>query len=293
MPESSDVGPRLRFCPGVVVMRNSNQVHHAVAGSAPFQLAVRVGLVAYGVVHLLVAWVCVQVALGDLDGGGVGKADKTGALQHFAEYPGGGFVLWLIAGGLGFAVLWQLLETFAGARNSLKETLLRVMNFGEAVLFGYLAYSAAKLANGSPASSMDEAQLGLIGSLLSREWGKPVVIGIGLAIVVAGLFIARHGLARRFYEEQDFRKVSRSTERVVIRLGRVGYAALGGVYAGAGIHVVVAAVQSQPQKATGLDVALKTLAVQSYGTVLLLIVAIGLATFAIFTLFDARFRKIR
>ncbi|WP_194818342.1 DUF1206 domain-containing protein [Nocardia sp. XZ_19_385] len=273
-------------------MNKSNQVHHEVAGSAPFQLAVRVGLVAYGVVHLLVAWVCVQVALGDLDGGGVGKADKTGALQNLAENTGGVFVLWLIAVGLGVAVVWQLLEAFTGARDSRKQKLLRAMNFGEAVLFGYLAYSAAKLANGSPASSTDQAQLGLIGSLLSKEWGKPVVIAIGLAIVVAGLFVARHGWSKRFHEEQDFRKASRSTERVVVRLGQVGYAALGAVYAGAGVLVIVAAVQSQPQKATGLDVALKTLAAEPYGTVLLLIVALGLAAFAIFTFFDARFRKV-
>lgn len=263
-----------------------------MASSAPFQLAARVGLVAYGVVHLLVAWVCVQVALGDLDGDGVGKADKTGALQNLAENSGGGFVLWLIAVGLGFAVVWQLVETCAGARNSRKEKLLRVMNFGEAVLFGYLAYSAVKLAKGSPASSTDQAQLGLIGSLLGKEWGKPVVIVIGLAIVVAGLFVAHHGWAKGFREEQDFGKVSRSTERVVIRLGQVGYAALGAVYAGAGVLVVVAAVQSQPQKATGLDVALRTLATQPHGTVLLLVVAVGLAAFAIFTFLDARFRKV-
>ncbi|MEV6279227.1 DUF1206 domain-containing protein [Nocardia sp. NPDC051832] len=271
-------------------MSKSN--HREVARSAPFQLAARVGLVAYGVVHLLVAWVCVQVALGDVDGGGVGKADKTGALQNLAENPGGGFVLWLIAVGLGFAVLWQLLEACTGARNSRKDKLLRAMNFGEAVLFGYLAYSAAKLANGASAASTDQAQLGLIGSLLGKEWGKPVVIVIGLAIVVAGLFIAHHGWSRRFHEEQDFGTASRSTERVVIRLGQVGYVALGGVYAGAGVLVIVAAVQSQPQKATGLDVALKTLAAQPYGTVLLLAVAVGLAAFAIFTFFDARFRKV-
>ncbi|WP_410873020.1 DUF1206 domain-containing protein [Nocardia sp. A7] len=273
-------------------MSKSNQVSHEVAGSAPFQLAARVGLVAYGVVHLLVAWVCVQVALGDLDGGGVGKADKTGALQNLAANPGGGFVLWLIAVGLGFAVLWQLLETFTGARRSRKDKLLRAMNFGEVVLFGYLAYSAAKLANGSPASSTDQAQLGLIGSLLSEEWGKPVVIVIGLAIVAAGLFVAHHGWSKRFHEEQDFSKASRSTERAVIRLGQVGYVALGGVYAGAGLLVIVAAVQSQPQKATGLDMALRTLAVQRDGTLLLLVVAVGLAAFAFFTFLDARFRKV-
>ena len=56
--------------------------------------------------------------------------------------------------------------------------------------------------------------------------------------------------------------------------------------------LVIVAVQSRPQKATGLDVALKTLAVQPYGTVLLLVVAVGLAVFAIFTFLDARFRKV-
>lgn len=272
-------------------MSKSSQVHHEVARSAPFQVAARVGLVAYGVVHLLVAWVCVQLALGDFDGGGVGKADKTGALQNLAENPQGEFVLWLIAAGLGVAVLWQVLEACTGARRSRKDKLLRAMNFGEAVLFGYLAYSAVKLAKGAPASSTDQAQFALVGNLLGTEWGKPVVAGIGLAIVVAGLFIAHHGWSKRFNEEQDFRTVSRSTQRVVLRLGQVGYAALGAVYAGGGVLVVVAAVQSRPEKATGLDVALKTLAAQSYGTVLLLVVALGLAAFAVFTFLDARFRK--
>jgi hypothetical protein len=273
-------------------MSRSRAVHHEVARSAPFQLAARVGLIAYGVVHLLVAWLCVQVALGDVDGGGVGKADKTGALQNLAENPAGGFVLWLVAVGLGFSALWQLFEALTGARRGRQEKLLRAMNLGEAVLFGYLAYSAAKLANGKPASSTDQTQLGLIGSMLNQEWGKPVVIIIGLGIVTAGLFIAHHGWSKRFRREQDLSRASGSTQRLVTRLGQVGYVALGGVYAGAGALVVVAAVQSQPQKATGLDVALKTLAVQSYGTVLLLIVAAGLAAFAVFTFLDARYRKV-
>ncbi len=256
--------------------------------SAPFQLAARAGLVAYGVVHLLVAWLCVQLALGDA----VGKADKTGALQSLAENGEGAFVLWLIAGGLGVAVLWQLLEAATGARSSRKDKLLRAMNAGEAALFGYLAYSAAKLAKGSPASSTDQAQFAIIDGLLRQEWGRAVVIAIGLAIVVAGLFIAHHGWSKRFREEQDFRGASRTTERVVLRLGQVGYAAVGAVYAGGGVLVIVAAVQSRPEKATGLDVALRTLAAQPYGPVLLLVVAAGLTAFAFFAFLDARFRKV-
>lgn len=265
-------------------MSGSGAVSH---GLAPVHLVVRLGLIAYGVVHLLVAWLALQVAVGDLDGGGVGKADKTGALQSIAANTGGDILLWLIAVGLATSALWQLYEAITGDR-----TMLRVMHAGEAVLFGYLSFSAGKLAAGSPASSTDKAQLGIVGSLLSQPWGKPVVIAIGVAIVAAGLFVAHHGIAKHFAREHNLAPANRATRTAVVRLGQVGYSAVGAVYGIAGALVVVAAVQSQPSKATGLDVALKTLAAQQYGTALLVLIAVGLAAFAVFTLFDARYRKV-
>ncbi|GAB1510911.1 DUF1206 domain-containing protein [Actinophytocola sp. KF-1] len=268
-------------------MSGARAVHQDVAGTAPVQAVVRLGLVAYGVVHLLVAWLALQVAFGDLDGDGVGKADKTGALQSLSANAGGDVVLWLIAAGLGVSALWQLFEAVTGHRTS-----LRLMNLGEAVLFGYLAFSAGKLAAGSPASSTDEAQLGLVGHLLAQSWGKPVVVAIGVLIVVAGLFVVRHGVTKRFAEEHHLGQAGRPVRTAVLRLGQVGYAALGGVYGIAGALVVVAAVRTAPAKATGLDVALKTLAAQSYGTVLLVVIAAGLAAFGVFTFFDARYRRV-
>ncbi|TDV56255.1 DUF1206 domain-containing protein [Actinophytocola oryzae] len=272
-------------------MNKSKVKSREVTTSAAFQFVARLGLVAYGVVHLLVAWLAVQVALGDLDGGGVGKADKTGALQSISANTGGDVLLWLIAVGLGVSTLWQLVEAVTGDRSGKQARLLRMMNLGEAVLFGYLAFSAGKLAAGSPASSTDQAQLGVIGSLLNEPWGKPVVVVIGLAIVAAGLFVAHHGVTKRFARELDLHKASRPTRTAVVRSGQVGYSALGAVYAIAGVLVVVAALQSQPAKATGLDVALRTLAAQTYGTALLLVVAAGLAIFALFTVPDARYRQ--
>jgi hypothetical protein len=245
-------------------------------------------LVAYGVVHLLVAWLAVQVAVGDLDGGGVGKADKTGALQSISANAGGKVLLWLVAVGLAVSALWQLFTALTGDRGG---RLHRAVHLGEAVLFGYLSFTAGKLAVGSPASSTDQAQLGLVGTLLSQPWGKPVVVVLGLAIIVAGVFVVRHGVTRSFMREQDLSKADSSVRKGVRWLGQVGYIALGTVYGLAGVLVVVAAVRTEPAKATGLDVALKTLAAQPYGTVLLLLVAAGLAAFAVFTLFDARYRR--
>lgn len=259
---------------------------HEVTRSAPFQLLARAGLVTYGVVHLLVAWLAVRVALGNS-----GKADKTGALQAVGASGGGTVLLWLVTVGLGATALWQLLEAVLGPRRDRADRRLRAMNVGEAVLFGYLAYSAGKLAGGSAASSTDQAQRGLVGSLLAESWGKPVVIAIGVAVVAAAVFIARHGLMRRFGREQDLSGAGPGLRTAVTRLGQVGYTALGAVYGGAGVLVVVAAVRADPARATGLDVALKTLATQPYGAVLLLLVAAGLAAFAAFCLLDARFRR--
>jgi hypothetical protein len=253
-------------------------------------VVVRTGLVAYGVVHLLVAWLALQVAFGDLDGDGVGKADKTGALQAISANGGGKVVLWLVAVGLGVSAIWQLVEAVSHGR---KEGPARAMNFGEAVLFGYLSFSAGKIAAGSSASSTDQAQLGLVGWLLSQSWGKPVVIAIGLAVVAAGLFVAHHGITKRFAREHDLDDdAGRSLRKVAVRLGQIGYVAVGAVYGTAGVLVVVAAAQSEPAKATGLDVALRSLAAQSYGTVLLVLIAAGLALFAVYTLFDARYRRV-
>jgi len=50
------------------------------ADSGPVRTLGRVGLAACGVVHLLVAYLAVRVALG-----GGAKADKTGALQIIAS----------------------------------------------------------------------------------------------------------------------------------------------------------------------------------------------------------------
>jgi Domain of Unknown Function (DUF1206) len=258
-----------------------------VTKSAPFQLAARLGLVAYGVVHLLVAWLALQVAYGDLDGGGVDKADKTGALQSMSANPGGDVLLWLIAIGLGVTTLWQLVEAWTSKRGAWH----RAMNVGEAILFGYLSFTAGKLAAGSPSSSTDQAQVGLISSLLGESWGKPVVIVIGVAIVAAGLFLARHGLTHDFAEELDLSRVTARTRRVAVRFGRVGFVALGAVYGLGGVLVVMAAAQADPAKATGLDIALKTLAAQPYGAAYLTAIALGLTAFAAFTLFDARYRK--
>ena len=60
----------------------------------PVRLLARVGLVAYGLIHLVVAALIVQVAFGDHE-----RADKKGALQEIAESGSGRLLLWVVVAG--------------------------------------------------------------------------------------------------------------------------------------------------------------------------------------------------
>ena len=67
----------------------------------------RVGLIAFGVVHLLVAWLALQLAWG---GGSGESADQSGAMATLAESPVGKPLLWVIAIGLIALAVWQAAE---------------------------------------------------------------------------------------------------------------------------------------------------------------------------------------
>jgi Domain of Unknown Function (DUF1206) len=254
--------------------------------SAPLRLLGRVGLAAYGAVHLLVAWLAIQVAIGD-----GGKADKTGALQTVAATPVGAFLLWVITVGLLAFVVWQVAEAIWGYQYAGEHrTRKRLISAGEALLFGYLAYTAGRIAANASAPS-DSDQSSMVAKLLAEPYGKALVALGGLVVIALAAFVVRHGVKKRFLEDLDLGSANPSIRRTVTRLGQVGYTALGVAYGIAGALVVVAALRSDPSKATGLDTALKTLAAQPYGDLLLVVVALGVAAFGVYCLFDARYRR--
>ena len=65
----------------------------------------------------------------------------------------------------------------------------------------------------------------------------------------------------------------------MVRLGQVGYAAKGVALAIVGLLFVVAGVTFDPDRAGGLDTALRTLNGQPYGPYLLTALALGIACF--------------
>jgi hypothetical protein len=258
------------------------------ADSGPIRTLGRVGLAAYGVVHLLIAWLAVRIATG----GGGGKASKSGALRTIAEQPAGRLLLWVIAVGLAALTLWQAAEAVWGHRHRprRRRTRQQLVSAGEAVLAGVLAVSAARVASGGSADSSD-VKAGLVDRALDLPGGQLLVAAVGLAVVGVSLYLVWRGVTRGFVEDLDLAGADRRGRELAVRLGQAGWTAVGVAYGIVGLLVVAAAVTYDPKKASGTDTALKTLAGQPYGVVLLLAVAAGLACFGLYCLLDARYRR--
>jgi Domain of Unknown Function (DUF1206) len=269
-------------------VRRAQRTARQAADSGPIKTLGRVGLIAYGVVHLLVAYLAVRIALG-----GGGKADKTGALQTIAEQPAGRFLLWVLAVGLAALTVWQLAEAGWGhryRRPQRRRTLQRLVSLGEAAVAGALAFSALKVASGTGGKSKGE-KAAFVDGVFDWPAGQLLVAAVGLGIVAIAVYLVHRGISRRFVEDLDLGGAEPHARDAAVRLGQAGWAALGVAYGIFGLLIVYSALTYDAAKATGMDTALKTLAGQPYGTLLLLMVAAGLACFGAYCLFDARYRR--
>ena len=75
-----------------------------------YDASITVGLIAYGVVYLLIAWIALQLAWG----GTSEQASQQGALQELASKPFGTALLWIVAIGLFALVIWRAMELAYG-----------------------------------------------------------------------------------------------------------------------------------------------------------------------------------
>jgi hypothetical protein len=252
----------------------------------------RVGLIAYGVVHLLVAWLAVQLAwFGD----GGESADQSGAMATLADSPVGKPLLWVVAVGLIALAVWQAAEVLrwrGGWSASGKQRTKALRKSGnslvKAVIYATLAVLAIRYATGdgkSSSSSQQETTAGVFG------WpgGQFLVGAVGLILIGVGVWHVRKGLNKHFLKQIDTSGCSHSAIRLVTRLGQVGFPGKGVALAGVGLLLIWAAVTYDPSKAQGLDGALHGVLDLPFGRILLTLIALGIAAFGAFCFVRARY----
>lgn len=251
-----------------------------------FRAAARTGYAAVGVVHVLLGYVAVRVAIG----GGGQESDQSGALRQLTRLPGGVVVLWLVVIGLAALCLWLVLQAVLGAGTAKRPWVRRVSAIAKAVGYGTLAVTALRVVMGSGSSSAQSSR-SASAKLMAAPGGVFLLVAVGLAILGVGVYFVVKGLRRSFRDEIS--KAPGGGPRAgIVMLGVVGYVAKGVAVGAMGILFVFAAVTNDPSDASGLDGALKRMAGLPFGTVILVAVGLGLAVYGVYCFARARYARL-
>ena len=253
----------------------------------------RVGIVARGVIHLLVGWLAIRIALGASSE----RADQRGAMAALVRQPMGRVLVLLLALGLLAYAAWRALEAVLDPDD--KGVLQRLGFAARAVLYLGFFGTAVKLAmQGSSGASGGGGAGGGAGKqkvasgVLGLPGGKWIVLAAAAVIVGTGVWNGYRALSRNFEKSLKEAEMSETERRWAIRVGFVGHLARMAAYFAVGWFLARAALRYAPNQPVGLDASLHALAGASYGPFLLIAVGVGLIAFGVYQLFLARFREI-
>ncbi|WP_323184368.1 DUF1206 domain-containing protein [Streptomyces canus] len=251
----------------------------------------RAGFVARGVVYVLIGALALRIALGSGNGGK--SADRQGALAQVVEQPFGKVLLWAMVVGFASMALWR------GARAVLskgprRKAGSRLLDGGRAVFYAFVCWTTAVYADGGQGSDGNEQSRDWTASALKLSYGQVLVGAAGCLLIGIGAVLAVRAAMGRFLEQLDTAGMSHRTKQVVTALGVGvgGGVARGGVFAAAGIFILVAAVRFDPDEAKGVDATLRSFTQTPLGPWLLVAVAIGLILFGVFSFASARWRRL-
>jgi hypothetical protein len=274
---------------GTAAARRETQ---AVARSWPFQWLVRAGFVARGLTYGVIGVLAFAMAFG---AGTAGTApNQQGALSLISRAAPGRVALVAICAGLLAYALWKLTLGAFGRGPEGGGSLRawdRISNLaGGVVYLGFFAVAMRVLigSSGNSSSEPRHAAAGILG------WpGGQLIVGIGGgALIAISLYQLYDAVRGRFAREEKTQEMGTSERRVFMLLGHVGLSARALVFGLVGYFLVRTAIDYEPSSAVGVDGALGRLRDQTFGPWVLGLVAIGLITFAAFSLLEARYRRL-
>jgi hypothetical protein len=263
-------------------------------GKPPREVAPWIKLLArLGMLCSAVLWILVGVlAFGVAIGAGGETTDRTGALHEIAKQSWGGVLLVILAIGFAGYAVWRFTAAVLGRKIETNEELgwgKRLWHAARGVFYAFLCYTTLAILLGSRSDSSEKEHTEAV---LDWSGGRWLVGLIGLVVVGWGIGSAYRGITRSFTDELHTERMTETARRWSTRAGVVGYLARAVVLSLIGVFLVRAALEYDPDEAVGLDGALQKLAHQTFGPVLLGIVAGGLVVYGLFYLVRAVYREV-
>jgi Domain of Unknown Function (DUF1206) len=259
------------------------------APSRAVELLGRVGLVAYGVVHLLIAGLGLRLALGS----DAAEVDQRGAVGAVASFGVAGRVVLaaVVVGLLAFAV-WQLCAAAVGFRwvSGGERMRKRVGAVAKTIAVLAIALVAGRFALGMPSSTGGSLNQWLVASALSLPAGRAITaLAAVVVLVIAGTMV--YTAVSRSFLGDLVEDLPHHVRRAAAVLGAAGNLARAVAFGAVGVLIGLAALQRDPTRAGGLDQALRFLTGAWQGIAPLVAVALGFAAFGVYCFVDAWWRR--
>jgi hypothetical protein len=239
-----------------------------------------VGLAVRGLLYLLLALLAVEL----LTLGRARDADTRGVLHQLAHHDGGPILLVvLVIGFAGFAV-WHAYVALVADRQR-HDRGRQLGDAARAVVYGLLcALAVSFLTTSKRSGNSDQTDKTWTARVLHWPAGRVLVGLVGVALLVGAAYLVWRALSGDSQDEPAVRDAAPRETSTLSLLGRVGNVARGVVLGLIGAFLVDAAIEYDPDKTVGLDGALKRILDQSYGEVLVGLVAFGFAAFGAYSI---------
>jgi len=259
-----------------------------------YEIAARTGYVAKGVVYGLVGGLAVASAVGA--SGSVGGSQN--AVRTIGQQSYGMILLALTGVGLFAYAAWRMVQAWADPEGADEDDFgyLQRAGYGiSSIAHAALGVAAFQMAFGSGGSSgggggskasylRDVMQIETVGSAL--------VVGIGLAVLGLALRQLYKAFTGDFLKRLKTGEMSGRLRTAAKTIGRAGLGARGVVFLIIGGALVHAGITTDASEYVGVGGALRSVAEQPFGAVLLVLVAGGLASYGVHQLVLAKYRRV-
>lgn len=257
------------------------------------------GLVSRAAVYLLVGYLTLRLAL-DAHGRTAEPASGTGAVQEAARHSWGQAWLLLLAAGFAGYALTQVVEAIFRPRHAgstINRWRQRVVSTWGCLLYSAFCVSTISLlvAIRRPAGTARSEQrqdTAVTAAMLRTGPGRLLLLLAGISVVVAGAELGRRSVRLTFQERFITQLRPRLLGAAARALGAVGCLARATVFILVGVFILRAAVLGDPRETKGLDATFRSVARSTYGPITLAALALGLFSYGLYCLLEARYRDL-
>ena len=259
----------------------------------------RAGWFAKGVVYVIAGFLALSVAA--RAGGwttspttGTQEASPVGAVKTVAGSGGGTVLLWLLAIGMLLYAAWRVVSALLPGGKDAKAMAHRIGYIASAVMYVTFAISAIALARHTPGTPNGNTKVtDISASFMTHSFGRFVIGVVGVIVIAVGLYRVSKGVKMDVDDELDMSGISPTRRRWTERLGAIGEVGRGIGFALVGFFLLRSAMTYNANEATGLDGALRRVAVNSWGVFVVVVVGIGFAAYGIFCLATFTHRRLQ